>query len=121
MACKFVKYYFPNYKVPGKIITYIGPADGEGDGIGDDAIIVGLHYHLGKDNPLYKSSLVQTIYPEYISMTFEPDYIASQHNEASIVNGYLSEKESDKSIGCTRWLKKENGFIYLSKFLPTDG
>ena len=32
---QYVKHYFPNYKVPGKIITYIGPADGDGDGISD--------------------------------------------------------------------------------------
>ena len=25
---QFVKYYFPDYKIPNKIVTYIGPVEG---------------------------------------------------------------------------------------------
>jgi len=73
---QFLKYYFPEYKAPNKIITYIGPVDGFGDILTDDAIIVGLHQHLGKNYSLYQSALVQETYPEYITNRFEPDYIA---------------------------------------------
>lgn len=115
-AMQYVKYYFPNYKVPGKIITYIGPADGEGDGIGEEAIIVGLQYHLGKDNPIYKSSLVQTIYPDYISMTFEPDYIPINIAKQAL-NDIYPATESDKPL-VNQMVAKGKRLYILSKFLP---
>jgi hypothetical protein len=113
---QYVKHYFPNYKVPGKIITYIGPADGDGDGISDNAIIVGLHYHLGKNNPIYKSSLVQTIYPDYISMTFEPDYIAINIAKQAVADIYPA-KESDKPL-VNQMVDRGKRLYILSKFLP---
>ncbi len=113
---QYVKHYFPSYKVPGKIITYIGPADGEGDGIGDDAIIVGLHYHLGKDNPIYKSTLVQAIYPDYITATFEPDYIPVNIAK-QVVNDVYPQKESDKPM-VNRMVENGKRLYILSKFLP---
>lgn len=113
---QYVKYYFPAYKVPGKIITYIGPADGDGDGISKDAAIVGLHYHLGKNNPLYKTSIVQTIYPEYITMTFEPDYIAINIMKQAL-NDIYPQKESDKPL-VNQMVEKGKRLYILSKFLP---
>lgn len=113
---QYVKYYFPAYKVPGKIITYIGPADGDGDGISNDAIIVGLHYHLGKNDPLYKTSIVQTIYPEYITMTFEPDYIAINIMKQAL-NDIYPPKESDKPL-VNQMVEKGKRLYILSKFLP---
>ena len=114
---QYVKHYFPAYKVPGKLITYIGPADGEGDGIGDSAIIVGLHYHLGKDNPIYKSSIVQTIYPDYITMTFEPDFIPVNIAK-QVVNDIYPETESDKPL-VNQMVAKGKRLYILNKFLPT--
>ena len=113
---QYVKYYFPNYKVPGKIITYIGPADGDGDGISKDAIIVGLHYHLGKDNSIYKSSLVQTTYPDFITMTFEPDYIPVNIAKQAL-NDIYPQKESDKPL-INQMVEKGKRLYILSKFLP---
>lgn len=113
---QYVKYYFPQYKVPGKIITYIGPADGDGDGIGEDAIIVGLQYHLGKDNPIYKSSLVQTIYPDYISRNFEPDHIPINIARQAL-NDIYPEKESDKPL-VNQMVAKGKRLYILSRFLP---
>ncbi len=113
---QYVKYYFPKYKVPSKIITYIGPADGEGDGISEDAAIVGLHYHLGKNNPIYKSSLVQTIYPDYITMTFEPDYIPVNIAK-QVINDIYPDKESDKPL-VNQMVEKGKRLYMLSKFLP---
>lgn len=113
---QYVKYYFPRYKVPGKIITYIGPADGEGDGISEDAAIVGLHYHLGKNNPIYKSSLVQTIYPDYITMTFEPDYIPVNIAK-QVVNDIYPAKESDKPL-VNQMVEKGKRLYILSRLLP---
>lgn len=113
---KYVKYYFPKYKVPGKIITYIGPADGEGDGIGDSAIIVGLHYHLGKDNPIYKTALIQAIYPDYITRTFEPGYIPVNIAKQAL-SEIFPEVESDKPL-VNQMVAKGKRLYILSKLLP---
>ena len=61
---QFLKYYFPDYKVPNKIVTYIGPLDGFGDILADDATIRGIHNHLGKNNSRYKTGMVQETSPE---------------------------------------------------------
>ena len=115
---QFVKYYFPAYKVPHKIITYIGPLDGDGDGINaeDSALIIGLQVHLGKDFHLYKTSLVQETYPEYISRRFEPDYIVI-NSMTNILNDIFPEKEEDKPL-ISQMIKRGKHLYILSKLLP---
>ena len=113
---QFVKYYFPEYRVPKKIITYIGPADGFGDIIAKDALVVGLHHHLGKNNSLYKTTFVEETYPEYVSRRFEPDYIAVNCMN-NIVYDLYPEKEDDKPL-VNQMVEKGKRLYLLSKFLP---
>ena len=113
---QFVKYYFPAYRIPKKVITYIGPADGYGDILADDALIVGLQHHLGKGNPLYKTTMVQETYPEYISRRFEPDYIAINCVK-NIVNDLYPEKQDDKPM-VNQMLEKGKRLYLLSRLLP---
>jgi hypothetical protein len=115
---QFVKYYFPNYKVPEKIITYIGPLDGFGDILSDDAIIVGLHLHLGKNFSLYKSEQVQQTYPAYISSRFEPGYITVNSLKNIILDLY-PEKIDDKSL-VQQMVEKGKRLYLLSKLLPHE-
>ena len=113
---QFVKYYFPSYKVPSKIITYIGPADGYGDALSDNAFIIGLQNHLGKNFYLYKSTLVQETYPEYVSNRFEPEYIAV-NCISNILNDLYPEKTDDKPL-VNQMIEKGKRLYLLSKFLP---
>ena len=113
---QFVKYYFPAYKDRKTIITYIGPLDGYGDILTDDAILVGLHHHLGKNFSLYRSSFVQETYPEYISNRFEPDYIAVNCMK-NIVNDLYPEKMDDKPL-VQQMVEKGKRLFILSKLLP---
>lgn len=113
---QFVKYYFPTYKDRKTIITYIGPLDGYGDILTDDAILVGLHHHLGKNFSLYKSAFVQETYPEYISNRFEPDYIAVNCMK-NIVNDLYPEKMDDKPL-VQQMVEKGKRLFILSKLLP---
>jgi hypothetical protein len=114
---KFIKYYFPSYKIPTKIITYIGPLDGYGDILSDDAIIVGLQHHLGKNFSLYKSELVQQVYPSYITDRFEPDYI-SVNAMKNIVLDIFPEKLEDKTL-VHQMIEKGKRLYILQKILPT--
>ena len=113
---QFVKHYFPEYKVPGKVITYIGPADGYGDILSEDALIVGLQHHLGKNFYLYKSGLVQETYPEYVSNRFEPGYIVVNCMN-NIVNDLYPEKADDKPL-VNQMIEKGKRLYLLNKFLP---
>jgi hypothetical protein len=113
---QFVKYYFPNYKIPEKIITYIGPLNGYGDILADDAVVVGLHLHLGKSFTLYQSELVQQTYPDYISQNFEPDYIEVNCLK-NIVLDILPEKTDEKTL-VQQMVEKGKRLYLLSKLLP---
>ena len=113
---QFVKYYFPNYKDRKKLITYIGPMDGYGDILSDDAIIVGLQHHLGKNFSLYKSSFVQDTYPVYISNRFEPEYIAVNCMK-NIINDLYPEKMEDRTL-VQQMVEKGKRLFVLSKLLP---
>ena len=113
---QYVKYYFPNFKDRKKIITYIGPVDGYGDILSDDAIVVGLQLHLGKNFSLYKSTFVQETYPEYISNRFEPDYIAVNCMK-NVINELYPEKLEDKPL-VQQMIEKGKRLFVLSKLLP---
>lgn len=115
-AVKYVKYYFPNFKDRNKIITYIGPLDGYGDILSDDAFIIGLHHHLGKNFSLYKSALVQETYPDYISNRFTPAYIVVNCMK-NVMNDLYPEKMDDKPL-VQQMVEKGKRLYVLSKLLP---
>ena len=74
---KYVKYYFPDYKLPTKLITFIGPINSFGNIITIDALAVGLQMYLGKNDPIYVSEEGQSLYPTYVSRRFEKSYMAT--------------------------------------------
>ncbi len=113
---QYVKYYFPQYKDRKKIITYIGPLDGYGDILSDDAIIVGLQHHLGKNFSLYQSEFVQITYPQYISDRFEPGYIDIQCMK-NIMNELYLEKIDDMPL-VQQMVEKGKRLYVLSRLLP---
>lgn len=72
---QFVKHYFPDYRLPEKIITFIGPLNSYGSIITPDGLGVGLQLYLGSNHPLYLSEEGQQLYPRYISRRFDRIYI----------------------------------------------
>lgn len=115
-ALQYTKYYFPQYKVPTKIITYIGPLDGYGDILDADVFIIGLHQHLGKNFSLYSSEWVRETYPDYITARFEPAYIPVNCMK-NIVSDLYPEKEEDKSL-VVQMVEKGKRLYLLQKLLP---
>ncbi len=115
-ALQLVKYYFPSYKLPEKIITYIGPPDGVGAAISTDGLLVGLHNYLGKDYPLYKTNMVNQFYPEYISQRFEPEYITINCLKIIVTDVY-PEKDEDRPL-INQMVEKGKQLYLLNKFLP---
>jgi len=115
-ALQYTKYYFPQYKIPTKIITYIGPLDGYGDILDADVFIIGLHQHLGKNFSLYSSEWVRETYPDYITARFEPAYIPVNCMK-NIVSDLYPEKEEDKSL-VVQMVEKGKRLYMLQKLLP---
>ena len=115
---QYVKYYFPRYPLPVNVITYVGPFDGYGDFIdpADSLLGIGLHLHLGKDFSAYKTTLVQEVYPAYLSARFEPSTIAVNCMQ-NIVNDMYPEAESDKPLA-EQMVEKGKRLYLLSLFLP---
>ena len=91
---KHVKYYFPQYKLPEKIVTFIGPINSYGNILTTDAIAIGLQLYMGENYPLYQSEAGQQLYPLYISKRFAPPYIA-----ASCIKNIISDMYPDNSAG----------------------
>jgi hypothetical protein len=115
---QFVKYYFPAYKLPREIITYIGPVEGTASFYeSDDGILgVGLQQYLGKNFSLYQAPWLQETYPDYVSADFEPTYIAV-NSMKNILNDIYPEKETDDPL-VNRMVEKGKRLYVLSKFLP---
>ena len=113
---QFLHYYFPMYKAPHNIITYIGPLDGYGDILTEDALVVGLHHHLGKNFSMYNLPTVQEVYAGYISNRFEPGYNAINCMKNIVLDMY-PEKNEDQSL-VIQMVEKGKRLYILSKLLP---
>jgi hypothetical protein len=72
---QFAHHYFPSYKLPSRLVTFIGPINSYGNIITPDALAIGLQLYMGKDYPVYLSEQGQQLYPGFISRKFEPVYI----------------------------------------------
>lgn len=72
---RFVHYYFPAYRLPTRLITFIGPINSYGNIITSNAVAVGLQLYMGAGYPLYLSEMGQQMYPQFISRRFSKEYI----------------------------------------------
>ncbi|HWK06521.1 MAG TPA: hypothetical protein VNS58_22960 [Puia sp.] len=91
---RFVKYYFPHYNLPQKVVAFIGPFDGPGVAITSYALAIGLQSYAGRNFSFYLSGKGQDLYPIYISRRFEPEYIT-----ANCLNALATDIFPDSSEG----------------------
>lgn len=83
-ALRLTRHYFPEYRTPERVYTFIGPMDAiaegrtasYGDIITPYGLGVGLQLHLGAESPIYASEEGRRLYPAYLSRRFEPATIA---------------------------------------------
>jgi len=122
---QFLKYYFPEYHAPTRLISFIGPMDayyegslgGYGDIITGDALAVGLQLHLGKNFSLYTSEMGQGLYPSYISSRFEPAYIPVNCMK-NCIDDLFPEHNRGKSL-LDQMVDKGKRLYVLDMLLPT--
>lgn len=121
---QFVKYYFPAYKTPERLIFFIGPMDAlyqaslasYGDAITTGGLAVGLQLHLGKDFSLYTSEMGRSLYPAYISRRFTPEYIPVNCIK-NVIDDIYPEKTTDKTL-VEQMVEKGKRLYVLDKLMP---
>ena len=121
---KHVRFYFPNYKLPPAVITFIGPLDAsfqtsfgtQGDILTQEGLGVGLQLHLGKNFSFYQSTQGQELFPEYISSNFTPESIP-----VNCMKNICDDLYPDKSGGrplIDQMVEKGKRLYLLQSFLP---
>ena len=114
-AFQFVKYYFPNYKIPG-VICFVGTLDAPGIVLTEKYLAIGLHQYAGKDFKGYQSEQVRQLYPEYISRRFETKYIPANCMKA-VVGDLFPDKSNTKPL-IEQMIEKGKQWWLVDKFLP---
>lgn len=112
---RFVKYYFPEYKLPAKVITFIGPFDGFSDVLTADALAVGLQLHMGNFS-FYESSFAKDIFPDYIMRRFTPEYIPV-NSMKNIIEDMFPDKSAGRPL-VEQMVEKGKRVYLLDKILP---
>lgn len=92
---QYVKYYFPDYKTPANVITFIGPVEGYANVLTQSGLAVGLQLYLGKNFSVYHSEFITEVYPDYQQRRFEPEYIPVNCMKNIISDIYPEKNGSD--------------------------
>jgi hypothetical protein len=114
---QYVKHYFPQYNLPNGIVTFIGPIDGVATGItSNNRFAIGLQGYLGKDYPAYHTAYIRTVYPEYRSRKFEPEYITVNCMQ-SIIDEIYPARYAGKPL-IEQMVEAGKRWYMLDQFLP---
>ena len=97
LSLKYVKYYFPAYRLPNSIITFIGPIEGTANALTYDGIAVGLQGYLGRNYPAYQNQYISQVYPAYKTRRFEKEYIVV-NSVRNIIEDIYPPRNSGKNL-----------------------
>jgi hypothetical protein len=113
---KYVKYYFPHYPLPQKVVTYTGPFDAPGVVITPYALAIGLQLYAGPGFSFYHSAQGQDKYPFFISRRFDAPYISS--GCMTVIAQDLFPDSSDSRPLIEQMIAKGRYWWLVDKFLP---
>ncbi|MEP6583023.1 MAG: hypothetical protein ABJA90_02100 [Ginsengibacter sp.] len=121
---QFVKYYFPDYKLPQSVTTFIGPINAnfqtsfgtQGDILTPEGLGIGLQLHLGKNFSFYQSQEGQEQYPAYLSNNFDPEHIPV-NSLKNIIDDLFPDRSAGKPL-IEQMVEKGKRLYLLTKFLP---
>lgn len=119
-----VRYYFPQYPLPDRLITFIGPMDAiftaslssYGDILTQNALGTGLQLHLGPGFSFYHSPMGQALYPDYITRRFSPETI-SVNAIRNIIDDIYPE-QSGNMVLVDQMTEKGKRLYLLDRFMP---
>ena len=113
---RFVKYYYPAYKLP-KVLTYVGLIGDPSVALTKDAMAIGLQMYLGRDFSAYNTAEAIDKFPHYISRRFEPQYIAVNCIQNIALDIYPDKSQGLDLVG--QMIEKGKQWYLADKFLPT--
>ncbi len=113
---QYVKYYFPEYKTPANITTFIGPVEGYANVLTQSGLAVGLQLYLGKDFSVYHSEFITEVYPDYQQRRFEAAYIPVNCMKNVISDIYPEKNGSDPLV--YQMIDAGKRLYMLDHFLP---
>jgi len=124
---QYVKYYFPQYPLPAKLITFIGPMDayfeastgGYGDAITSDGLATGLQLHLGSNFSMYTSEMGLGLFPAYISRKFTREYIPVNAIK-NIIDDMFPDQSSDRTL-IEQMVEKGKRIYLADQLMPHIG
>jgi hypothetical protein len=128
-AFRYVKFYFPSYKPPSKILPVVGPMNSIDDMakmtngdftpnfIGPDFLGISLQFYLGKDFSLYKTEyFINNVAPLYRSRRFAREYIAP--DVMKVIADDLFPDKSNTMPLIEQMIEKGKQWWLIDKFLP---
>ena len=121
---QFTKYYFPAYKLPKNIITFIGPMDaifsGSTASYGDVMTIegpaIGLQLHLGKDHTAYQTGMENGITYAYQVRRYVPETIPVNVMK-NVVDDLYPYKADGKAL-IEQMIEKGKRLYVLDQLMP---
>lgn len=128
-AFRYVKYYFPEYTAPSKIVTVVGPMHSPNDlarmqngeytpnFIGPDLLGISLQFYLGKNFSWYTDAeFINNIVPRFRSRRFSKEYIIS--DVMKLVADDVHPDNSGTLPLAERMIGKGKYWWLIDKFLP---
>ena len=128
-AFRYVKFYFPSYNPPARIIPVVGPMNSMDDMarmtngdytpnfIGNDFLGISLQFYLGKEFSLYKTEyFINSVAPLYRSRRFAREYIVADVMKV-IADDLFPDKSNTMSL-IDQMIEKGKQWWLMDKFLP---
>lgn len=113
---QYVKYYFPDYRTPANVITFIGPVEGYANVLTQSGLAVGLQLYLGQNFPVYSSEFITEVYPDYQQRRFERAYIPVNCMKNIVSDIYPEKTGSDPLV--YQMIDAGKRLYLLDHFLP---
>lgn len=113
---QFVKHYFPQYKLPQQVVTFVGPVEGYANVLTNEGLAVGLQLYLGSNFSLYQTGYVREVYAEYQSRRFEPQYIPVNCMK-NIIDELYPQNTPDEPL-IYQMIEAGKRLYLLDQFLP---
>lgn len=112
---KYVRYYYPNSRIP-RFISFLSGFEVQSP-IGESYMGIGLDMFLGKDSKFYRA-IVQSV-PMYISRRFSPDYIVPRTIETYAREELFPERDEDRSL-LSKMVYNGKILYFMDKVLADD-
>lgn len=94
---RYVKYYFPQYKLPNSVITFIGPLEGTGNALTYQGLAIGLQSYMGSGFSAYQNQYISQVYPYYKSRRFSKEYIVV-NSIKNVIDDIYPTQNSGKNL-----------------------